>query len=59
MAHIYTVEKIYNFTCSRCTNWWSYAHVQRRHDLKLPEVLRRLFCPHCGHEDLTEVLDQN
>ena len=48
MAHLYTVEKIYNFTCSRCKNWWSYASEEKG----LPTYIQQNFaCPHCGHRD--------
>ena len=48
MAHLYTVEKIYHFTCSDCKNWWSYAS---SHD-GLPLYMQQNFtCPHCGHRD--------
>ena len=52
MAHLYTVEKIYHFTCSGCKNWWSYAS---SHD-GLPLYIQQNFtCPHCGHRDSTGV----
>lgn len=48
MVHTYTVEKIYNFTCSRCSNWWSYASGEKG----LPLSIQQNFsCPHCGHKD--------
>ena len=48
MAHSYTVEKIYNFTCSKCKNWWSYASGHKG----LPLYIQQNFaCPHCGHRD--------
>ena len=48
MAHLYTVEKIYNFTCSRCQNWWSYASGHKG----LPLYIQQNFaCPHCGWRD--------
>ena len=48
MAHIYTVEKIYNFTCSKCKNWWSYASGE----YALPLYIQQNFtCPHCSHKD--------
>tara|TARA_B110001454_G_C12493358_1_gene339488 strand:- start:140 stop:373 length:234 start_codon:yes stop_codon:yes gene_type:complete len=48
--HQYTVEKIYNFTCSKCKNWWSYATGHPT----LPLYMQQNFtCPHCGHEDAT------
>lgn len=48
MAHIYTVEKIYNFTCSKCKNWWSYASGEHA----LPLYIQQNFaCPHCGYRD--------
>jgi len=50
MTHIYTVEKIYNFTCSECKNWWSYASGHQG----LPLYIQQNFaCPHCGHRDST------
>ena len=46
--HKYTVETIYNFTCSVCKNWWSYASGQKG----LPTYIQQNFaCPHCGHRD--------
>ena len=51
MSHKFTGESIYSFTCSKCGNWWSYAHEKRKYDLKLPEALRKMFCPHCGFRD--------
>ncbi len=48
MAHIYTIEKIYNFTCSRCKNWWSYATSEYRLPLYMEQ---NMYCPHCGHRD--------
>ena len=48
MPHLYTVEKIYNFTCSGCKNWWSYASSHNG----LPLYMQQNFtCPHCGHRD--------
>ena len=48
MAHKYTVEKIYNFTCSKCRNWWSYATGHKGLPLYMQQ---NSTCPHCGHRD--------
>ena len=40
--HEFTTEKIYNFVCGECKNWWSHA---------TDAVYRRgqnMSCPHCG-----------
>ena len=42
MSHTYTSERIYHFTCSECSNWWSYASEDK---LRMKEMT----CPHCGH----------
>ena len=54
MAHKYTVESIYHITCSACQNWWSYAHPARKYDLKLPNALAVMYCPHCGFKDYVD-----
>jgi len=44
MAHKYTCEWLYHFTCSDCKNWWSWS-------LSLPGlqyVQKSWHCPHCG-----------
>ena len=51
MSHEYTIETIYNFTCSRCQMWWSWASTPSgRFALPLPED-ELTFCPHCGKKD--------
>ena len=52
MSHKFTGESIYSFTCSKCGNWWSYAHELRKYDLKWPDVFNKMYCPHCGFQDL-------
>ncbi len=40
-------EKLYHFSCSKCSKWWSVA------DLK-PRVGSVVFCPHCGSKNKVE-----
>ena len=42
--HEFTTEKIYNFVCGECKNWWSHATdmVYRRG--------QNMTCPHCGEK---------
>ena len=51
MSHKYTGESIYSFTCFKCGNWWSYSHEMRKYDLKLPDTMKTMYCPHCGFKD--------
>ena len=54
MSHKFSGETIFSLTCSKCGNWWSYAHVSRKYDFKLPKALERMYCPHCGFNDSVE-----
>jgi hypothetical protein len=47
MAHEYTMEWIYHFTCSECMNWWSYPTME----LRLAIMHKRITCPHCSFTD--------
>jgi ribosomal protein L44E len=47
MAHKFTKEIIFHYTCSKCKNWWSYASA----DGYNPVVM---YCPHCAAKDSTE-----
>jgi len=51
MSHTYTSERIYHFTCSECSNWWSYASEDK---LRMKEMT----CPHCGEAKSIESKDK-
>ena len=40
----YSRETLWHFTCVVCKGWWSIAVSD---DWK-PDILRKLYCPHCG-----------
>lgn len=40
---LYSLEKLYHFSCGECRKWWSIA------DWLDPD--QPLTCPHCGHKD--------
>ena len=42
----YSKEVIYNFTCEKCSNWWSYS---ASGDLTYIND-KTWTCPHCQHE---------
>ena len=45
--HEYTTERIYHFTCGRCSNWWSYASTEQN---SLINTRTNWGCPHCNHQ---------
>jgi DNA-directed RNA polymerase subunit RPC12/RpoP len=45
--HEYTTERIYHFTCGRCSNWWSYATTEQN---SLINSKTNWGCPHCSHQ---------
>ena len=40
----YSKETIWHFTCVICKGWWSVA----ASDEWKPNILKKLYCPHCG-----------
>lgn len=50
MAHKYSIETLFHFTCSSCKNWWSYASEEHH-------APSHMFCPHCGQNDSTDDAD--
>ena len=44
MRHKYTTERIFHFTCGKCSQWWSYASSE---DGAMPDYYE-MNCPHCG-----------
>ena len=44
MNHKYTTERIFHFTCGKCSQWWSYASVD---DCNF-HFTYEMNCPHCG-----------
>ena len=55
MPHKYSVENIYQFTCSNCMGWWSFAQMnQVGFKPILPvKMQQNSTCPHCKHTDST------
>lgn len=56
-VHQYTEERILHFTCSECSNWWSYAFVKDEATTTNDYIPREATCPHCGHLDFVEEKD--
>jgi len=50
MRHKYTFERIYHFTCGKCSQWWSYASSENG---TIPDGYE-MNCPHCGKQSYVE-----
>lgn len=44
--HKYTIEALFEFTCSKCNCLWEM-------ESSYPKPPQQVFCPHCGKEDRT------
>ena len=57
MKHEYSIEVLYHFNCSVCSNWWSYATTPsyiNNISLSLPDYID-YYCPHCGADEKVTV----
>ena len=50
MNHKYTTERIFHFTCGKCSQWWSYASS----DDDNFHFTYEMNCPHCGYQTTME-----
>tara|TARA_R110000765_G_scaffold422760_3_gene530794 strand:+ start:2730 stop:2945 length:216 start_codon:yes stop_codon:yes gene_type:complete len=56
--HSYVFEMLYHFNCGKCSNWWSYAKTPDNKAEMYKNIVKRMYCPHCGTKGSLQIKEK-